>query len=184
MSHIAEPGIRSGRSGARLAVGVALVLMAIVVYAGSQLLAARQRHAYDPGAKPSSTYRLTAGKTYQLSAAGGVSTLTDEQVLGTGVSLACTQAATSGAQDSLKIDSTKDDIRELHVFATFIASKSGSFHISCEGIPEVFLDDADNSAPDRAGALLLLATALGLIGTIAALSGGYALGGSTSWTDR
>jgi hypothetical protein len=157
---------------------VVLILLAIVVYAASQFLAGRQRHAYDPGASPLSAYQLTAGRSYQLSTAGGVSELTKERVLSADVTPVCTQvsaASPDAPSTALKLDSTNDDARDLRVFATFTATETGSFHITCQKIADVFVDDADNSAFDIGGALVLLATLIGLVGAIAALSGGYRL---------
>jgi hypothetical protein len=161
-----------------VSIGVVLILLAIVVYAASQFLAGRQRHAYDPGASPLSAYHLTAGRSYQLSTAGGVSELTKERVLSSDITPVCTRAGTAssdGESTALKLDSTNDDARDLRVFATFTATVTGSFHISCQKIADVFVDDADNSEFDLGGALVLLATLIGLVGAIAALSGGYRL---------
>jgi hypothetical protein len=163
-----------------VSLGVVLILIAIVVYAASQFIAGRQRHAYDPGASPPSSYHLTAGKKYQLSSAGGVSELKKERVLSSVTTPVCNQAAATGKEVGLKLDSTNDDDRDLHVFAAFTATQTGDFHISCLRISDVFVDDADNSPSDFAGALLLLATLLGLIGAIAAVSGGYQLSGSAA----
>jgi hypothetical protein len=158
-----------------VALGVVLILLAIVVYAASQFLAGRQRHAYDAGASPLATYQLTAGRSYQLSTAGGVEELTKEHLLSSVTTPVCTQTAANGLDTAIKIDSTNDDVRDLHVFATFTATQSGAFHISCQRIADVFVDDADNSATDVSAALVLAATIIGLVGAIAALSGGYQL---------
>ena len=59
----------------RLAVGVLLILLAVLIYGLSRLLASGQAHSYDAGASPPATVRLIAGKQYQLSSPVGVSTL-------------------------------------------------------------------------------------------------------------
>ena len=78
-------------------------------------------------------------------------------------------------QNPLAIISTKDDDRDLHVFATFQAPDSGSFHISCTGFAGVFVDDADDSPTDVSAALLILATVLAVVGVVGVLSGAYSL---------
>jgi hypothetical protein len=68
-----------------------------------------------------------------------------------------------------------DDDRNLHVFATLVAPTTAAAHVSCAGIADVFLDDADGAGPDRSALLVLLSIAAGLLGVIAACSGGYAV---------
>jgi hypothetical protein len=159
-------------AGPRLASGVGLLLLAIVVFAGSRLVAASQRHAYDPGATPPSTYHLTAGKTYQLSSSKSVAQLKKAGVLG---NLSCAATSDGTGQQPVTVLSTMDDDRDLHMFATAKVASTGDLHVSCSAISDVFIDDADNAAPDLSAILSLLATGLGLLGVIAAASGGYAL---------
>jgi hypothetical protein len=159
----------------RLVAGVVLILIALLAFAASRLVSEGQRHAYDRGATPAPTYRVTSGKVYQLSSAGGVEGLTKAGVLGTGVTLACTASSTDGTAQPLTLESTKDDVRDLRVFATFRAAATGSFHFACKGIGEVFVDDADDAAADGSAVLVVLAAVIGLIGVAAALSGGYEL---------
>jgi hypothetical protein len=160
---------------ALLIAGVALLLLAMVVFGGSRVLAAGQRHAYDSRATPPATYRLTAGKDYQLSAPGGVAALTKAGLLVTGETVNCTSTDSAGVQRPLIIQSTKDDDRDLTEVATFQTDSTGTMHISCAGISKVFVDDADNAAADIAGSLMLLTIVLGVLGVLAAASGGYAL---------
>jgi hypothetical protein len=168
------PTIRSP-AAARLAGGVVLVLVAVVVFAAARLLAAGQRHAYDPSATPPPTYQLSRDKVYQLSSDSGVKELTKAGVLVSGAAPTCFASTDGGVQNPLSIISTKDDDRDLHLFATFQISTTGSFHISCTGINRVFVDDADDSPSDISAALIILATVLAVCGVLAALSGGYSL---------
>jgi hypothetical protein len=161
----------------RLVAGVLLIFIALLAFAASRLVSEGQRHAYDRGATPAPTYRVTSGKVYQLSSAGGVEGLTKAGVLGTGVMPACTASSTEGAAQPLTLESTKDDVRDLHVFATFRAAATGSFHFACKGIGEVFVDDADDAAPDVSAILVALAAVIGLTGVAAAISGGYQFSG-------
>jgi hypothetical protein len=148
-----------------------LLVLALVVFAGSRLLAAGQRHAYDPGASPPASYAVTAGTTYQLSAARSVAQLKAAGLLS---DLACYTTSVTGEQNPLALSTVADDDRNLHLFATFIAPVTGSIRVSCTGIPAVFLDDADDAVPDRSAVLVLLSGGIGLLGVILACTGGYA----------
>jgi hypothetical protein len=160
------------RSGARLAAGAVLLILALVLFAGSRVVAAGQRHAYDPAANPPPAYHLTAGKTYQLSSARSVADLKKAGLL---ADLACFATSSTGLQTPVTLASTAEDDRNLHLFATLVAPGTGEFHLSCTGIPDVFVDDADNAAPDRSALLVLLSILAGLLGVIAVCSGGYAV---------
>jgi hypothetical protein len=171
------------RSGAatRLAAGVVLLLVAIVVFAASRLVAAGQSHAYDPGTSPPPSYNLTAGTTYQLSSSTPVAELKKAALLG---NLSCSATSGGAEQQPVTVLSTMDDDRDLHVFATARVATTGDLHVSCTGISEVFIDDADNAAPDRSAVLMLLATGLALLGVIAACSGGYELAAERAAAER
>ncbi|MEO7262884.1 MAG: hypothetical protein ABI047_16760 [Jatrophihabitantaceae bacterium] len=171
----AEPGGTPPRrrGGASLAAGAVLLLLALVLFAGSRVVAAGQRHAYDPGAAPPPSYHLTAGETYQLSSARSVAELKQAGLLS---NLACFLTSGAGVQIPLALASITDDDRNLHVFATMLAPTTGEVQLSCAGIGAVFVDDADDAGPDRSALLVLLAIAAGLLGVIATCSGGYALG--------
>jgi hypothetical protein len=163
------------RPSARLGVGVVVLLLGLVVFGGSRVVAAGERHAYDKGAVPPATYHLTAGKDYQLSAPGGVAALTKAGLLATGDALNCRATDSAGVETRLSIQSTKDDERSLTQFATFEATKTGSVHVSCAGLTRVFVDDADDAGSDVAGGLMVLSIVLAFIGVAAIASGGYAI---------
>ncbi|HST49005.1 hypothetical protein [Jatrophihabitans sp.] len=168
----AEPSGPSGeRAGSQLMAGVVLLVLALVVFGVSRVVAARQQHAYDQGASPPPSYTITAGRTYQLSADRSVAELKQAGLLN---DLACFTTSVTGEQSPLALSSTADDDRNLHLFATFIAPVTGSIAVSCTGIAGVFVDDADNAAPDRSAVLVLLSGGIGVLGVIAACSGGYA----------
>jgi hypothetical protein len=174
---------RAGPTAAvRLVIGLVLVLFALVLFAASRVITAGQRHAYDPGATPPAIYTLTAGKVYQLSTPGGVPKLTKSGLSLGDNSLSCTASAEDGRENPLSIQSTKNDDRDLTVFATFQAASTGPVHISCVAISKVFVDDADSASRDTAGLLVVLCTGLGVLGVIAVASGGYAL--STERSER
>ncbi|HEX8304940.1 MAG TPA: hypothetical protein VF612_08675 [Jatrophihabitans sp.] len=171
-----ERGSESGgrpprdRSAARLAAGAVLLVLALVLFASARVVAAGQRHAYDPAANPPPAYHLTAGKTYQLSSTRSVAELKKAGLL---TDLACYATTSTGVQTPVALASTAEDDRNLHLFATMVAPSTGEYRLSCTGIPQVFVDDADNAAPDRSAPLVLLSILVGLLGVIAACSGGY-----------
>jgi hypothetical protein len=160
----------------RLGVGVSFVMIALLSFASSRLVEHTQRHAYVRGATPQPIYRLIGGEIYQLSAKAGVAGLTKQGVLGSGITPTCFWSADGGADNPITILSTKDDERDLHVFATFQVPSSGEFHISCQGIAEVFVDDAEDAGHDFSAVLVVFATLFGVLGVGLALSGAYGVG--------
>lgn len=169
-----EPDAGSGRrrvAGNRVLAGAVLLILACLLFAASRVVAAGQRHAYDPGAVPEAGYAVTAGRTYQLSASRSVAELKKAGLLG---DLPCFTTSATGEQNPLALTSLADDDRNLHQFATFLAPVTGSIRVSCTGIADVFIDDADSAAPDRSALLVLLSAGVGLLGVIAVCSGGYA----------
>lgn len=157
---------------ARLGAGVALILFAVVLYAGSRWIAGRQSHAYDPGASPATTYPVTAGRTYELSSATSVKRLMDSGALST---LACTWSADGQVANQLALTGTLADERNLHQFALFTAPITGSIQVKCTDVPSVFIDDADDTAPDWAATLIILTVLVAVTGAVLAVAGGYPL---------
>ncbi|MGX7679435.1 hypothetical protein ACSMXN_11130 [Jatrophihabitans sp. DSM 45814] len=173
-----EPERRSSQRltpAARLAAGVMLAVIAALSLGGARLVSGSQRHAYDRGAVPAPTYHITAGRTYQLSSADGVAKLTKAGVLGSDITPVCMASAPDGATRPITISGTRDDPRDLHVFATFTADQTGSFHFACNGVSKVFVDDADDSPADLSAVLVVLASVFGVCGVALAMSGGYGL---------
>lgn len=155
----------------RLAAGVALLLLAVLLFAGSRVVAAGQQHSYDPGASAAKAYHLTSGETYHLSASVGVAALQKQGVL---TSPACTWSADGELQNPLEVQVTDND-RELRTFASFTAPVTGELQLGCARIAQVFVDDSDGAGRDNSAILLLLTVAVGVAGITSAVSGGYAL---------
>jgi len=171
LDELDEPAGPAGdRAGSQLLTGVVLLIVALLLFAASRVVATGQRHAYDPGASPPAGYRLTAGTTYQLSASRSVAELKQAGLLS---DLACFSTSVTGEQSPLALSSIADDDRNLHQFATFIAPVTGRLQLSCTGIDAVFVDDADDAGPDRSALLVLLAAGVGLLGVVVGCSGGY-----------
>ncbi|HJQ02211.1 MAG TPA: hypothetical protein VJ851_11460 [Jatrophihabitans sp.] len=166
----AEPSRRDAL--VRPAAGVALLLLAVLVYALSRLLASGQSHSYDPGASPPAGARLIAGKQYELSSPTLVSTLRKRGLLD---SLSCSWSGTGGVQYQVNVVSIMNDDRNLRTFAAVTAPATGRFQVSCIGIDRVFVDDAEDSSRDTSAAVLLLSALIGVLGVPLAVSGWYRL---------
>ena len=164
---------RGRPAGSRLTAGMALVLFALLVFAGGRVAAPGRDHAYDPGATPPSTYRLTAGRDYQLSTATELTILRRTVNL---AELACVSATGSAEPVPVSVVGTADDDRAQHVFATVQVARSGPQHVTCNGVSEVFIDNADDASFDYTGLTVLLATVIGVLGVVVAVGGGYDLG--------
>lgn len=160
------------RALSTLAAGVLLVLLAVVLFAVSRVVAGGEPHSYDPGARPPASYRFTAGQTYQLSSPVGVAAL---QAAGKLTSLACYWSADGQLQNPLPVLTTMTDARDLRTFATVTAPSTGRLRVGCDGIDPVFVDDADDSGPDRAATLMLVTILVGFAGVVLAVAGGYRL---------
>ncbi len=156
----------------RLAAGVALLLLAVLLFAGFRLVAQGQRHSYDPDASPAKSYRLTAGRSYQLSSPIGLTALQSHGVL---TSLACSWSTDGQLQHPLELATAEADDRDMRTFATFAAPATGALQVSCTRIDKVFIDDADDAGRDHSALLVLLAIVAGFAGVSATVSGGYAL---------
>lgn len=163
---------------ARLATGILLLLITVVLFAGSRLVAGTQQHSYDPGATPPASYRLVAGKTYQLSSPTGVAAL---QKAGKLTRLQCYWSTDGQLMNPLTIVDTLTDERDLQTFGTFTAPETGPFQITCNGINKVFVDDAGNSGADTAALLMLMTIALGVLAVAATVSGAYELSELRVW---
>ena len=154
----------------QLAGGIVVLLLAVVLFAGSRVVASVQNHSYDTGATPAATYHLTVGKTYQLSSPTGDADLKSAGVLD---NLVCVTTNAAGVQTPLSSVATLDDERDLRMFATFQAADTGDFAVTCTGITQVFVDDADDSAFDWAALLVLLTVVAAVVGVIGVVSGVY-----------
>ena len=81
----------------------------------------------------------------------------------------CTFSQDGGAASTLGI-TTLTDSRTVHAFATFVGPVTGKISIACNGVPALFVDDADDVSSDPAALFVLLATICLTLGTALALS--------------
>lgn len=176
-----EPGVTNVRglprhllpqtARARFVAGVLLVSFALFAFAGSRIFTRGQHHAYDRGALPPPTVHLTTGVQYKLSVPGGPAALRAAGLLSDNNKPYCMRTINGSAAQQVPLEQTRDDDRTLNVFATFRSTVTGDFHITCQGITAVFVDDADNAGFDYAGLLVLVSTVLGVIGVGLTASG-------------
>ena len=115
---------------------------------------------------------MIQGKQYQLSSPVGVATLRKRGQLD---ALSCYSSTDGNLQNPLQVQQTSSDDRDLHTFATVIAPSSGRLQIGCNGIAEVFVDDAESSGRDVSAAVVLLSVLVGTAGVPLAVSGWYRL---------
>jgi hypothetical protein len=132
------------------------IIAALLFGALYRIVSGTEHHAFAPGAVAPGTVHLTQGKNYMLSVAGGVK---DLQARGLDVATPqCEWSVGGGASQALTVTPAGASTKAVDVVATFDAPYTGDVHVDCLGWGPIFVDDADNSAPDAAGWLLLLAT--------------------------
>lgn len=158
----ARPQSRTGTAGA------VLTLLGLVLFVLSRTALSGEHHAYAEGSAPA-TVQVTAGHTYHLSLRGGVA---KAQSLGaTPATLSCTLSSPATGSRGLSVTPEAADTKATQVIATFTAPVSGRVQVGCAGLPRLFVDDADGSAFDTAGLLVLATTVSWAVGVPLLLSG-------------
>jgi hypothetical protein len=158
----------SGTHGLRAAAATGLIIAALLFGALYRIVSGTEHHAYAPGAVAPNSVHLTLGKTYLLSAAGGVK---DLQARGVDVATPQCEWSVGGAgSQALTVTAAGSQTKATDVVGTFEAPYTGDVHIDCLGWGPMFVDNADTSAPDVAGWLLLIATVMLTAGIALALA--------------
>jgi hypothetical protein len=141
---------------------VLLTVVGLALWALYRVQAGSEAHSYAPGAIAPDTVHLTKNHSYHLSIPGGVISEAklniDSSVLG------CTIAPAGGAAGPLTISPEGSGSKAINQIAGFVAPFTGRVHITCAGLPPVFVDDADNAEPDLSGLWLVLATIALVVG--------------------
>ncbi len=167
MSHV-RTAPAAGRVAAFGLSALALLVIGVLCWGGHRLAEGRGHHAYDAGAVAPETVRLTEGHNYELSYPGGTGALARLGV--SPKAPGCSYSdADSGGPVTLSTEPEPTG-KAVDVFAEFISPISGSVHIACSGLPQVFVDDADNANFDLSGLLLLCAVVALTIGGALGLS--------------
>lgn len=150
----------------------AILLAATVLFAGLYRIAnGSEKHSFNSGAIPPTTFALTLGHNYEISVPGGRKSL-DRRGVSTAAGR-CFWSLGSGNQQALTIKLISADVRPTHAVASFDAPASGRIHIDCSDWGAVYVDDADNTGWDYAGLFLLLTTICLTLGVILAISALY-----------
>lgn len=156
------------RRGVRPAVAAAVLLAGIVCAALARLVAGTEQHSYSPGAVAPASVRVTEGHLYRLAVPGGVTALTRRGVDVT--TPRCSYLAGGGVARPLTVQAAGADTKATDEVGTFVAPVGGNLHVDCLGWGPLFVDDADDAAPDVSGWLLVATTVLLTVGAGLALS--------------
>jgi hypothetical protein len=148
--------------------GVVLVVLGLGLWAVYRLSIGNERHSFAAGAVAPTYVHVTAGKTYHLASPDGVR---GEQTLGLDPdALRCTSNQVGQQPGQLSITPEKAGTKATNQIATFVAPVTARLHIDCEDTTSVFVDNADDADPDRAGLWLVLASIMLAVGLPLALS--------------
>ena len=145
-----------GPRGLGAAAAAGFIVAALLFGALYRIVGGTERHAFSPGAVAPSTVHVTIGKSYLLSVPGGV-----KDLQGRGIDVAtpqCEWSVGGAASQALSVTAAGANTKATDVVGTFVAPYTGKLHVDCLGWGPMFVDNADDSAPDAAGWLLLLAT--------------------------
>jgi hypothetical protein len=142
--------------GLSAAAATGFIIAALLFGALYRIVSGTEHHAFAPGAVAPSAVHLTAGKNYMLSVPGGVKDLQARHI--DVATPQCEWSVGGAASQALTVTAAGTGTKATDVVGTFVAPYTGELHIDCLGWGPMFVDDADNSAPDAAGWLLLLAT--------------------------
>jgi hypothetical protein len=162
-----------------LAVGSALVVAGLAMWALYVKQSRSESHAYSHDGTPPNYVRLVAGDTYSIAIHGGVAR---EAELGLDPAvLQCTAARSGEAPGSLQLDAHDANTKATDEIASFVSEVSGEVHIECAQVGAVYVDDAADAPFDWSGVWLVfasLALVIGLPLTVSALRGTTVSAGS------
>ena len=157
---------RKGAISGLLIVGLLLVVTGAVLLIARYLTAHYERHSFVDGQSPARYVTVEAGKTYWVSVRGGVK---HEKELGQPPSaLQCSAQQRNGPEITLDLTREGNDTKLVNGLASFRSPVSGEVHVTCVGLPDVYLDATSG---DPSGVLLVVGTALLTIGVPLLLSG-------------
>ncbi|MEO9108945.1 MAG: hypothetical protein ABI368_01850 [Jatrophihabitantaceae bacterium] len=157
---------------------VAAVLLLIVgIGCGTmyRILSSTEQHSFADRTVPSASVHVTDGASYLLSVPDGVRSLANRGL--TPASIQCEYTSDRSANHPLDITPESAETKATNAFAGFTAPYTGDISVDCLGWGQVFIDDADNAAPDTAGWYLVLCVIALTIGAALALSALRSSGG-------
>lgn len=145
----------------KAAVAVVLVAIGLFCCGMFRVLSQSEHKSYASGSAPQ-TVHLTSGTQYILSTRGGTKALLDRGVDVTNPN--CTWSVGGTEAQSLTVSPAGSSAKGTNAVATFVAPFTGDLHIECTNFGDVFVDDADNAGPDKAGWFLMAGVVALLIG--------------------
>lgn len=136
--------------------GLVLVFAGLVFWGVSRYIASGETHSFSPGAVAPTYVQVTSGRTYSVAVPGGVQTLAAQgrQIK----TVQCTVNGQGQAPTPLPLALESDSTKATNRIATFVAASTGLVHITCPGIAQVFVDNADGQAYDSSGPWLVIAS--------------------------
>jgi hypothetical protein len=169
-------------SAARAAAATGLIIAALLFAALFRIVSGTEHHAFAKGAQAPNSAHVTVGGTYTLSVPGGVTKL---MARGVDVTRAqCQWSVNGSASQALTVVASGPGTKAVNVVGTFVAPYTGDLHVDCAGWGPLFLDNAQGSAHDYAGWLLLFATIALTIGVALGLASLRAVGADSGRTAR
>jgi hypothetical protein len=154
-------------AGARPALAAFLLLGGVLFGVFYRVADSSEHHSYNSGALSRFPVHLTLGRQYELSTPGGVEALKKRGI--SPAAVACTWTSDGSPEATLGIVSLADG-RTTHAFATITGPRTGPVTIVCDGVPALFVDDADDVQGDAAGLFVVLATICLTLGVALLLS--------------
>jgi hypothetical protein len=156
-----------------LVAGGGLVLLGLLAWALSGLAGGKENHSFRANGRPPATVHVTEGRTYWLAVPGGVRRLNDAGVVPS--ALTCTVTGSGQTTGKLAVSpvvgSGSLDTKFVNRIASFVPDSTGRVHIDCAGVGTPYVENADDTAFDWSGLLLVLAAGLLVVGVPLLLSG-------------
>ena len=161
-----------------LVAGAVVVVLGLVSWALYGLAAGRENTAYHANAAPPYAVRLSGGHAYWLAVPGGVGRLRQAGVDPSRLACTATQAGHAATTLGLTpvVQKYADDTKFLDRVASFVAARSGRFHVACNGVGGVYVANPAGGAFDWSGLWLVLASVALAVGLPLVLSGLRRLG--------
>jgi hypothetical protein len=157
-----------GKTGLRAGLATGLLIAGLLFWALFRVVSGTEHHSFAASGVAPDRVQVTAGHTYRLAVKGGVQELTRR-----GEALTepqCQWSQPGSGQQVLQVTPEAADSKAINVVATFTAPVSGPIVIDCGGWGPLYVDDADNAAPDVSGYLLVVAVLALTVGVGLALS--------------
>jgi hypothetical protein len=166
-----------------LVAGAALVLLGLISWALYGVQAGSENRSFHPTGAPPTFVRLSAGEEYWLAVPDGVQRLREVGIEPS--KLTCTAASPGAEPGPLEVDPVVhqpgEETKFLNRVASLVAQRSGRFHVECDGVGPVFVENPVGTGFDWSGFWLILASSALVVGIPLVLSG---LRRTGRWSDH